>query len=64
MDDDSMKAFMDVVRKIPPTWTCVRCHHEFDNSPSGEMSAALEVREDGRGNRRIVGEICKDCYAK
>lgn len=60
-----MSEFEDVVRKMPPSWHCVRCNREWPNSPRGPHSVAYVTEmvqaPDGRFSRRIVGELCKDC---
>jgi hypothetical protein len=66
MDEE---AFLSVVRKIPPTWTCVECKREFDNGPGGEMPWAVRtevVKQNGGAilpptKRVIVGNLCKPC---
>jgi hypothetical protein len=66
MDDE---AFLNVVRKIPPTWTCVECKREFDNGPYGEMPWAVQTKIVTQNSgavrstikRVIVGDLCKPC---
>jgi hypothetical protein len=62
MDDE---AFLNVVRKIPPTWTCVECKREFDNGPYGEMPWAVRTQQtqtfESVWLNTIVGYLCKPC---
>jgi hypothetical protein len=64
-EEDRLKKFMEVVEKIPPTWTCFVCEREFPNHPGGEVPYAMATDWNHDSNSEVVvGEICKSCHEK
>lgn len=63
-EEERLKAFMDVVAKIPPTWKCIKCGHEFPNHPGGVIPYARQTRRSDDGKAIIVGDICEKCFKK
>lgn len=63
--EKDVEAFLNVVRNIPATWTCLDCKREFDNGPYGEMPWAVRRRQvcgaDGVWHNRVEGDVCKAC---
>lgn len=57
-----LEKFMEVVRKIPPTWTCLVCKDEHSNAPGGEMPEAYKTTWVERGKQIVLGHICKRCF--
>ena len=61
---EKLKAFMDVVSRIPATVTCCKCGREEDNGPGGtvDVRSGFEVITDPvTGHRSRGGHICGDC---
>ena len=48
---------------MPAEWTCIKCEHTFEFSPtSEEMPYAYEVITDKTGFQKYLGDICRTCY--
>ena len=63
--DDRDKALLDVVAKMPRTWTCIRCDRESPTHPGAEIPYAQDRRwDDAKRQYVIVGDVCKSCYGK
>jgi hypothetical protein len=57
-DDERLSAFLDTVKRIPPTWTCVKCGFEGRNAPDRYCSSVNRARRPTVLPSRFAGRPC------